>query len=137
MKNVILKIIVGIMLLSGVGELALSQIHILASTKVFATEIGIFLFMFIIFGLTTSFNGLLLDKRRGIFLLIVMSLLAAGAGFIYLQLLLADVNQQSTLALKDVRNSALLVAASMIIYVVGAVLISVLRWGDLKTVEIA
>jgi hypothetical protein len=137
MKNIILKIIVAIVLINGIGELALSQVHILATTKLFATEIGIYLFLFIIFGLTTAFNGLLLDKRRGVILLVVSGVIAAGAGFIYLRLLQADVAAQATLTMEDVRTSALLVAASIVIYLVGSILISVLSWGNLKTTEIS
>jgi hypothetical protein len=136
MKNVILKIVVAIVLITGVGELAVSQIHVAAVTKVFATEIGIFLFLFIIFGLTTAFNGLLLDKRRGVILLVVSGAIAAGAGFVYLRLLTADVAAQTTLAMEDVSVSAILVATSIGVYLIGSILISVLSWGDLKTAEI-
>ena len=136
MKNIILKIIVAIVLINGVGELALSQVHILAVTKLFVTEIGLYLFLFIIFGLTTAFNGLLLDKPRGVILLVVSGAIAAGAGFVYLRLLQADVAKQTTLTMADVQTSAMLVAVSIVIYLGGSILISVLSWNDLKTADL-
>ncbi len=64
MKDLILKVIVGLLLISALGELAMSQIHIQAITRIFANEIGIYLFLFIIFGLTTAFNAYLLENRN-------------------------------------------------------------------------
>lgn len=136
MKNIILKIIVAIVLINGIGEMALSQVHILAVTKLFVTEIGFYLFLFIIFGLTTAFNGLLLDKPRGVILLVVSGAIASGAGFIYLRLLQADVAKQTTLTMADVQTSAMLVAVSIVIYLGGSILISVLSWNDLKTADL-
>lgn len=135
MKNIILKIIVAIVLVNGIAEVALSQVHILAATKLFATEIGFYLFLFIIFGLTTAFNGLLLETPRGVILLIVSGAIAAGAGFIYLRLMQADVAAQAALTMEDVRVSATLVAASVVIYLGGSILISVLSWSDLKAAD--
>lgn len=136
MKHIILKIIVGIVLLNGIAQLALSQVHILAATKLFATEIGIYLFLFIIFGLTTAFNGFLLDKRKGVVLLIVSGAIASGAGFVYLRLMQADVAAQAALTMEDVRTSAIAVGVSIVIYLVGSILISVLSWDELKTADI-
>jgi len=137
MKNIILKIVVAIVLINGIGEVALSQVHILAATKLFVTEIGFYLFLFIIFGLTTAFNGLLLDKRKGIITLILSGVIAAGAGFIYLRLMQADVAAQTALTMEDVQISALLVTASIGIYLIGSILIAVLSWADLKPAEIS
>ena len=47
MKALGLKVMVGILLITALGQLAVSKIHILASTKVFASEIGFYLFIFI------------------------------------------------------------------------------------------
>ena len=68
MKDILLKVAVGIMLINGLGQLALSQVHILAITKLFANQIGVYLFLFVIFGLTASFNAFSLEKRRSIIL---------------------------------------------------------------------
>lgn len=136
MRNIILKIIVAIVLVNGIAEVALSQVHILAATKLFVTEIGFYLFLFIIFGLTTAFNGLLLETPRGIILLIVSGAIASGAGFIYLRLMQADVAKQAALTMEDVQTSAMLVAASIVIYLGGSILISILSWSDLKAADV-
>ena len=53
-REFFLRIVTGILLLVGVGHLAVSQIHIAAITKIFANQIGFYLFVFVIFGLTTG-----------------------------------------------------------------------------------
>ena len=62
MKELLRKIMVGLLLVTALGQLAVSQVHIMASTKIFAAEIGIYMFFFIIFGLTMAFNAYLLKK---------------------------------------------------------------------------
>lgn len=136
MKDVLLKIAVGALLLNALGELALSQIHILASTKIFAREIGIYLFIFIIFGMTTAFNAFLLKKRWGLIIFTLTSLLTVGAGFVYLRIIQADIAAQDALTMADVKSSWLLVVTSIVIYLVGLVVIPVLSWGTFKTSEI-
>lgn len=135
MKELILKIVVGILLVNALGQLAASQIHIQAITKIFANEIGLYLFIFIIFGLTTAFNAYILGNRRGLILLTVSGLLAVGAGFVYLNLMQADVAAQETLTMADVRTSWLLMIISIGIYLAGIVVIPILSWGNTKTAE--
>jgi len=134
MKDLILKIVVGIMLVNALGQLAASQIHILAITKLFASEIGFFLFLFIIFGLTTAFNAYLLEKRRGLILLTVSGLLAVGAGYVYLTIMQTDVAAQETLTMADVRTSWLLMGISMAIYLSGIILVPALSWGKMTEI---
>lgn len=132
MKEWTLKIVVGMMLISALGELAMSQIHIQAITKIFANEIGFYLFLFIIFGLTTAFNAYLLEKRTGLIILAISGLLAVGAGYIYLDLMQTDVAAQASLSMADVRTSWLLVSISMGIYLVGLLVVPMLAWGTIK-----
>ncbi|MCB0130443.1 MAG: hypothetical protein KDD78_06330 [Caldilineaceae bacterium] len=132
MKEWTLKIVVGMMLISALGELAMSQIHIQAITKIFANEIGFYLFLFIIFGLTTAFNAYLLEKRTGLIILAISGLLAVGAGYIYLDLMQTDVAAQASLTMADVRTSWLLVVISMGIYLVGLLVVPMLAWGTIK-----
>ena len=132
MKDLALKFIVGIMLISALGELAMSQIHIQAITKIFANEIGIYLFLFIIFGLTTAFNAYLLEKRTSLILLTLSGLMAVGAGYVYLRIMQTDVAAQEALTMADVRTSWLLVIISMGIYLVGLLVIPVFAWGNIK-----
>ncbi len=136
MKDLVLKLIVGIMLISALGELALSQIHIQAITKIFANEIGIYLFLFIIFGLTTAFNAYLLEKRTGLIVFILSGLMAMGAGFVYLSTMQTDVAAQGALTMADVRTSWLLVSISMGIYLVGMIVVPMLTWGKTKATGI-
>ena len=135
MKEWILKIAVGIILVNGLGELALTQIHVLAITKLFVNEIGLYLFMFIIFGITATFNALSLEKRQSIIFFAVSCWITAVFGFIYLRLLQADVAGQDTLTMADVQTSWLLIIISIGIYLVGSVVIPWLSWGNIKTLE--
>ena len=138
MKEWVLKILAGLLLINALGTLALSQIHILAITKIFAPEIGFYLFFFIIFGITTAFNAYLADKLTSILLYIFTSILAIGAGLIYLNLMQGDVAAQDALTMSDIaiRNSWWLVIGSLVIYAAGLIILPVLSWGKIKTAEI-
>ncbi len=132
MRPLILRLLTIIVFVVGVGQLALSQIHILASTKIFANQIGIYLFAFIIFGLTTGFNSVLIETPRSLVSLIVSGLIAAGSGVIYLRLLQADVMQQDALTMADVNDSFQLVVVSIVVYLVGAIVVPLLSWPDVR-----
>jgi len=136
MKNIFLNIAVGIIIINGLGELAISQVHILAITKLFANEIGMYLFLFTIFGLTTTFNAFSLKTRRSIILYIATSWLAAVFGFVYLNIMQADVTAQETLTMVDVQDSWRLILISSVIYLVGSFVIPWLSWGNIKESEI-
>ena len=135
MKEWILKIAVGIVLINGLGELALTQIHVLAITKLFANEIGVYLFMFIILGMTASFNVLSLEKRLSIIFFAVSCWVTAIFGYVYLTLMQNDVAAQGTLTMADVQTSWLLIVISIGIYLVGSLVIPWLSWGNVKTAE--
>lgn len=131
-REFFLRITAGILLIVGVGHLAISQIHIEAITKIFANQIGFYLFIFIIFGLTTGFNAILIEKPFSVLSLMVSSILSSVGGFIYLRLLQADVLEQEKLAMADVSDSFQLVAASIGIYLVGSLIVSILSWPDVR-----
>jgi len=135
MKEWMLKIAVGIILINGLGELALTQIHILAITKLFVNEIGLYLFMFIIFGITATFNVLSLKKRRNIIFFSISCWVTAVFGYIYLTMMQTDVAAQDTLTMADVQTSWLLMIVSIGIYLVGSLVIPWLSWGNVKTME--
>lgn len=135
MKDILLKLATGIVFLTGVGDLAASQVHVGASTKIFANQIGIYLFLFIIFGLTTAFNAVLLEKMRSVFFFVLSGLIATGAGYIYLGLLRADVAAQERLTMADVQTSFTMVVVSMVVYAVGVIVIPVLKWEEIKLAE--
>ncbi|MFK7801317.1 MAG: hypothetical protein AB8G95_06785 [Anaerolineae bacterium] len=131
-REIFLRILTSILFIVGVGQLAISQIHIAATTKIFANQIGLFLFIFMIFGLTTGFNAVLIEKPRSVLLLIVSSVICSWGGFVYLRLLQADVLAQEKLTMADVNDSFQLVAASIVIYLVGSIVVSFLSWPDVK-----
>lgn len=131
-REFFLRIVTAILLIVGVGHLAVSQVHIAATTKIFANQIGFYLFLFIIFGLTTGFNAVLIEKPLSVVSLIVSSILSSVGGFVYLRLLQADVLSQDKLTMADVSDSFQMVAASIGIYLIGAIIIVVLSWPDVK-----
>ena len=135
MKEWILKIAVGIVLINGLGELALTQIHVVAITKLFVNEIGVYLFMFIIFGVTATFNAFSLDKQRSIIIFTVSCWVTATFGFIYIRLLQADVASQDALTMADVRTSWLLIVISIGIYMIGSLVIPWLIWENAAAPE--
>lgn len=137
MKGLAFKFATGIVLINGLGQLAVSQIHILVSAKIFAAEIGIYLFLFIIFGLVTSFNIFLLKKMQGMIFFIASCWITAGSGYIYLRILQADVAAQKALTMADANTSWLLVAISIFICLAASFAIPLLGWDQLQRTEIS
>lgn len=136
MKELAFKLTTGIVMLNGLGQLAASQIHILTSTKIFASEIGFYLFLFIIFGLVASFNVLLLEKIQGMIFFVVSCWITAGAGYIYLKILQADLATQKALTMAEASDSLLLVMMSIAICLVASLVIPLLGWDKLKPTRI-
>ena len=132
MRDWILKIFLGFALVNAFGELAIAQIHILAITKVFAKEIGFYLFLFIIFCLVTGFNALLLERYTGIIFFAFLNWITAGAGYIYLRILQSDIVSQQNLTFAEVRLSWLLVVISISICLINSVAIPLLSWDNAK-----
>jgi hypothetical protein len=130
MKEKILNGLKGIALVNALAQLALSQIHIEAITKLFVKEIGFYLFFFTIFGLVTAFNVFLLDKYRGIIFFMISSWVTAGVGYVYLNLMQADVLVQEMLTMSDVQQSWYLVIVAIAIFLVSSVLVPVFSWGQ-------
>jgi hypothetical protein len=133
MKELLLKFAIGIVFVNAIGQLAGSQIHILAITKLFAREVGFYLFLFIIFGLVTGFNVFLLDKKKGLLFFIFSCWVTAGAGLIYLKIMQTDVAAQETLTLVDVQQSWILMIIAICICLGGSVVIPLLGWRDARS----
>lgn len=131
-ESIFARVIAIVLFLVGIGQLAMSHIHIEAITKIFANQIGIFLFIFIIFGLTTGFNAILVEKPRSLFLLLLSSMLATWGGIVYIRLLQADVAQQEKLLMADVSQSFWMVVSAVFVYFVGSITMSILSWPDVK-----
>ena len=135
MKDTLSRLATGIVFLTGIGNLAGSQIHILASTKIFQNQIGIYLFMFIIFGLTTAFNAVLIEKFRSLISFVFAGIMSTIGGFIFTNIMRSDVAAQDALTMVDVQTSHTLVIVSMVIYIVGVLVIPFLKWEDIKIAE--
>ena len=131
-RELFLQITSILLFIVGVGQLAISQIHIAATTKIFANQIGIYLFLFVIFGLTTGINAVLIEKPMSLVSFVGSSILGSWGGIVYLRLLQEDVIRQEQLTMADVNDSFRIVAASIVIYLVGAIIVSVLSWPDVK-----
>ena len=78
------------------------------------------------------FNAVLIEKPRSIVSLLVSGVLATWGGLIFLRLLQADIVRQEQLTMADVGQSFQMVAASIVIYLVGSILVSFLSWPDVK-----
>ena len=131
-REFFLRITAGILLIVGVGQLAISQIHIEAITKIFANQIGFYLFLFIIFELTTGFNAVLVEKPLSVVSLIASAILSSLGGFIYLRLLQTEIVTQEQLTMADVSDSFRYVVFSIVVYLVGAIIVSFLSWPDVR-----
>lgn len=132
MRPFLQRLVAVILCITGVGQLAIAQIHVGTITKIFANQIGIYLFLFIIFGLTTGINAVLLEKPRSLISFIFSGVVAVASGFVYLRLVEADVARQDALTMAEVGQSWQIVIASMVIYGIGTLILPFLSWPDLK-----
>lgn len=133
MKEWLLKFAIGIALINGLGQLAGSQIHISAITKLFAREIGFYLFLFIIFGLVTTFNAFLLDKKKGILFFAISCWVTAGVGAVYLNIIQTDVAAHKALSMADIQQTWVLVIVSIIILLINSLVVPLLSWRDARS----
>lgn len=121
MKEKLFNITILLMSITAILQLAASQIHIKTITKVFVTEIGFYLFLFIIFGLVTLFNLTTIKKSTNDFMFVLCSLVVSGVGIKYLQLLLNDYNSYDSIKFKDIYESLYMVIAGIAIYAFGTI----------------
>lgn len=121
--------------IAGLGNLAISQIHISTITKVFAPEIGFYFFLFIIFGLVSFMNSLNLRKASSnsgnAILTGIFGVLASGMGLVYIKILLDDIAKENLLTMSDIRPTLYIVGASAVIYGIGC-LVSVITYQAAK-----
>lgn len=121
MKEKLLNITIYVTCTMALLQLVLSQMHISVITKVFATDVGFYFFLFIIFGLVTVFNMKNVKNSNNSILLIICSAIAIVVGIKYIHILLDDVSQGKLLTYNDIVGSLYNVIASIIIYGVGTV----------------
>lgn len=100
-------------------QLALSQIHIAIITKIFATEIGFFLFLFIIFGVVVAFNSMNLKSGKNMLIDVVGVVIASLAGIKYLSLVLQDLAVPNLLTFDEARVSIYFSILTIAIYMIG------------------
>lgn len=104
-------------------QLTLSQIHIEIIMKVFADEIGFYLFLFIIFGLVIAFNSVNLKRGKGILLDTIGVVAASLAGYKYVSLILTDLDMGGVLTLEEASLSLNFSILTIGIYTIGLVVI--------------
>lgn len=104
-------------------QLALSQIHIGIITKVFATDVGFFLFLFIIFGIVVAFNSINLRSNKNMVLDIVGSIVASVAGFKFLSIVLNDLKSGNVLTFSEAKWSITFTIIGIISYSLGTIVL--------------
>ncbi|GKX29420.1 hypothetical protein SH1V18_19000 [Vallitalea longa] len=127
MKEKLLNITIYVTCTMALLQLVLSQMHISVITKVFATDVGFYFFLFIIFGLVTVFNMKNVKQSNNSILLIICSAIAIVVGIKYIHILLDDVSQGKLLTYNDIVVSLYNVIASIIIYGVGTITVVITK----------
>ncbi len=102
-------------------QLALSQIHISAITKVFVLEVGFFLFLFIIFGLLITFNLLSKNNESSKFLFQTTGsiFIACATGIYYMYLMYNDYINNELVTIDQIQLSLIIVGSGIGIYILG------------------
>lgn len=107
--------------IAAIGQLALSQIHIEVITRVFEPAVGFVLFLFVTFGVVTAFSSSSLHKGTGVvpYLLIVST--ATVVGFIYLRIVIRDIQLDNVLTLPEAIGSLVIASIVMAVYAAASV----------------
>jgi len=122
------KVFIAIIGLVAIGNLALSQVHIEIIVKVFASEIGIFFFLYILFGLVVFMSSLGLNKKQvnkgnlALFIMVTIAELAVGVK--YIMLLVADAQIAQLLVMSDITHVLVISIVSLAAYFIGCVVIT-------------
>ena len=129
MKERIFKISKFVIAAIAILQLAISQVHIKVITKVFASDIGFYLFLFILFGLVMTFNLSSLKRDSKIPRYLLVTIAAIGAGLVYIIMLFSDIATGQYLTIDVALLSILVSIAAIITYFVGtAVLLLTKEW---------
>ena len=104
-------------------QLALSQVHIKVITKVFASDIGFYLFLFILFGLVMSFSLSSMNRESKMPLYLVLTIATVGTGIIYLNKLFADIATGQYLTADVAMLSIIVSIVALVIYCLGTLII--------------
>lgn len=112
--------------IAGVGNLALSQVHIAIIIGLFNRIIGLYMFGFILFGLISLFGVTRLNgTRSSVLRAMFANAIAMGFGTYYLILMMKDVASQETVTYYFVYNSFITSIIVIIMYLVSIILLAV------------
>jgi len=129
MKERIFKISKFVIAAIAILQLAISQVHIKVITKVFASDIGFYLFLFILFGLVMAFNLSSLKRDSKMPRYLMMTIAAIGTGLVYIIMLFADIATGQYLTFDVALLSIVASIAAIAIYFVGtAVILLTKEW---------
>ncbi len=123
MKTTIYNISKYIILAVALLQLAISQIHIEIITKVYETNVGFYLFLFIIFGLVVAFNSISNKKKSKMFIDLFGSVVAVFAGYQYITIVFANIAPDRLLNYQDIQYSIYISIAAIAIYIIGTIIL--------------
>jgi hypothetical protein len=123
MKENIFNITKKALVIVALAQLGLSQIHIAIITKVFAPEIGFYLFLFVLFGCLVAFNNASVKQTSNMALYALACLSTLISGGFYLKTLFSDINSGNLLTFSDAQGSIYLTIATLVVYSVGTIIV--------------
>jgi hypothetical protein len=123
MREAIFKTSKNILMAVGIIQLALSQIHIEMITKLFARDVGFYLFLFIIGGLLIVFNlsSMTVNNAGKIKQFIATVIIAFGSGIWFIVLTWKDYLAKDSVTISDIKMSLILVAIGSAVYLIGSI----------------
>jgi len=121
------RVFIGIIGLFGIGNLALSQVHIKVIVKVFESRIGIIFFLYILLGIVVFMSSLGMNKKKvnrgNIVLFIVITIAELVVGVKYISLLLQDVQAGNLLVMSDITTVLVISILSLVFYLIGGIIV--------------
>ncbi len=131
MKEQIFNITRFFMFFVAILQLALSQIHIAVSTKIFDTTVGFYLFIYIMFGIIIAFNSVNLKRKTNIWFTTACCIAGALSGVKYLSILFNDLKSGNVVTMDNARWSIYLTFLAIATYLIGLVIIIVIKRKDI------
>ncbi len=116
-----------VLMITALIQLAVSQIHIEAITKLFVRDVGFFLFIFVITGLLVLFNltsmGETTAGNLGMFS--IMTVAAVTSGCVYMYKVWTDYVTQTAVVWKDIQLTFIITAVVIAVYLIGGMIVIV------------
>ncbi len=123
MKEKIFNITRFTMFFVAILQLALSQIHIAITTKVFDTTVGFYLFLYIMFGIIVAFNSLNLKRKTNIWLSVIGCVGGSLAAIKYLTIIFKDISSENIVTFTDAKWSIYLIVLAIATYFIGLIIL--------------